>query len=508
MKATRAEINERVRLIRDGNPPRLPHNRSEEVFWHPAFPSFGVRQTYTGQASWIVQYKLHGRSRKVTVGDVRLLDEMEARKAAKKILAKVELDRLDPQAAKEEARRSAKVTFESVTEQFLAERQDSSRPSTQRVRKLYLGGYYFSSLHGLPIDEITHEQITLRLQQIKQTSGSVTASHCLDNLSVMFKWAIRKGHHPGPNPMLRIDRPAESPSRARVLNDEEIRTVWLACEVWEALIASGHRVGGTIPDFSYAIRLLFLTGCRAGEIGDLEWDEIDFRENELAIPGSRTKNKEPLYLPLVDTALKILARVKRRPGEKHVFGQMPGKGLGVGNQARQQLDKRIVRAGGVPPPKWTLHDIRRTVRSYMGAIGINPDIAERVVNHIGHRNEMARTYDRHTYRPQMRDALERWERRLLNIVRGTDEEVAAQVFAQVTEAQRAKRSHRHLSVKRSSILAALKEAGAAMSPPDIAAATRMPNHNVYRLLSKMAKRGEVIKTERGRYAASTKEVTP
>jgi hypothetical protein len=120
--------DERVRLIRDGNPPRLPHNRSEEVFWHPAFPSFGVRQTYTGQASWIVQYKLHGRSRKVTVGDVRLLDEMEARKAAKKILAKVELDRLDPQAAKEEARRSAKVTFESVTEQFLAERQDSSRP--------------------------------------------------------------------------------------------------------------------------------------------------------------------------------------------------------------------------------------------------------------------------------------------------------------------------------------------------------------------------------------------
>jgi integrase len=490
MKATRAEINERVRLIRAGKPPPLPHNHSEEVFWRRDLKGFGVRQTYTGQASWIVQYKMHGRSRKQALGDVTKLDELPAIEMAKNLWAKMYLDRLDPQAAKAEARRTAKVTYESVVEQFLPAWRHVRAGSAAHYRR-YLTGSYFKPLHGLPFDEITHEQITLQLRRIEQASGRSTASTCARRLGVMYKWAIKKGLHPGPSPMLRVDIPQDGPSRPRVLNDDEIRTIWLVCDVWEALAVSGNRgQKPRIVDFPYAIRLLFLTGCRAQEIGDLEWSEVDLKRKELAIPGSRTKNAEPLYLPLTDTAMDILKRVKRRPGEKYVFGTESGKGMRVTSSGRR-FDKLVAKVGLTVPPDWTIHDIRRTVRTRMGEIGIDPNIAERVLNHMSHRTEMQRTYDRYTYGPQMRDALTRWEAHLLALIRGTDEKIRAPVLAHIDEARR--------PVGRRAVLAALKKAGTAMGATDIAAATEIPEKNVRQFLFDMAKAGEVIRAGLGRY---------
>ena len=54
--------------------------------------------------------------------------------------------------------------------------------------------------------------------------------------------------------------------------------------------------------------------------------------------------------------------------------------------------------------------------------------------------------------------------------------------------------------ERGSILAALEDAGEAMSPTEIADATGMPNQNVRQTLHRMAKAGEVVKAGRGRYA--------
>jgi integrase len=289
--------------------------------------------------------------------------------------------------------------------------------------------YYFKPFYKLPLDEITHEQITLQLQRIKHESGTDTAWSCYVALNAMLNWAIEKGMHPGPNPTLRVDVPEKSPAREMVLTDDEIRTIWLACEAWEAkaeAISTDRNVRTrTRPDLPRAVQLLFLTACRAQEIGNLKWSEIDPKWNEFKIPGTRTKNKNPLYLPLTDTALNILKAIKERPGgEDHVFGIMSGKGLDV-SRANRVLNERITDAGGVAPSEWRLHDIRRTVRTQMGEIGISPDIAERFVNHKGNRTEMERTYDRGKYRVPLRDAAVRWEARLLSIVYGTEEKIAA-----------------------------------------------------------------------------------
>lgn len=55
---------------------------------------------------------------------------------------------------------------------------------------------------------------------------------------------------------------------------------------------------------------------------------------------------------------------------------------------------------------WTVHDLRRTVRTGLGRLGVLPHVAEAVLNHLPAK--LIRTYDRNTYVAEKRDALERW----------------------------------------------------------------------------------------------------
>jgi len=57
-----------------------------------------------------------------------------------------------------------------------------------------------------------------------------------------------------------------------------------------------------------------------------------------------------------------------------------------------------------------VHDIRRTVRTGLGKLGVAPHVAEACLNHLPAK--LIRTYDRNSYGAEKRDALERWANHL------------------------------------------------------------------------------------------------
>jgi integrase len=393
-----------------------------------------------------VQYKSLGRQKKTKVGSVLLLDRTAAIKAARELLAKVTLDRLDPHEARRERMRAAKVTFATLVPLFMAEKLKVLRPGSAYQFKNHLTGYYFKPLYNLPIDEITRDQIQTQIDAIAIRSGTGAARNCCTTMGVFFKWAINtsklpEDHH---DPMTNIQPPKQNSPRERVLTDDEIRLIWEACEEWEAkaiidqqIIASGkgrrklpHIGAPYITDFSRAVRLLFLTGCRRQEIGELRWDEVNLDHAELCIPPQRTKKARQLFNPLSDWAVEILRSVERRPDRVCVFGRtkrLPGLRL---NDAHKDIDKLITRAGGTPPKGWTLHDIRRTFRTRLAALGVSTDVAEALVGHVGHRTEMDRVYNRHKYWAEKRQALAKWEAHLRAIIDGTAEKIAHPRFGE------------------------------------------------------------------------------
>jgi integrase len=107
-----------------------------------------------------------------------------------------------------------------------------------------------------------------------------------------------------------LHRLEASGCRDRVLNDKELRAVWLAAG------ELGHPYTGIV-------RLLMVTGQRRSEIADLRWSEIDIEERALRLPASRTKNGRPHEVPLSPAALTIIAGLPRLV-EADFFSQSGG----------------------------------------------------------------------------------------------------------------------------------------------------------------------------------------
>ncbi len=104
-------------------------------------------------------------------------------------------------------------------------------------------------------------------------------------------------------------------------------------------------------------------------------------------------------MPLSDAALAIVKAIPRRDRE-HVFGQ------GRGGFAGWSKSKRAIDQAAKLKEAWTLHDLRRTVRTGLGKLGVVPHVAEAVLNHLPPK--LIRTYDRDTYAAEKRAALDLW----------------------------------------------------------------------------------------------------
>src|SRR5262245_37023453 len=101
---------------------RLHRGRTDNYLMADALAGFAIRMGAGGHRSWLVQFRVNGRTRRVSLGAVSKLPANQARDAARKLLAQVELGG-DPQGEREEKRRLAVGTFRSVVDAYLIARE-------------------------------------------------------------------------------------------------------------------------------------------------------------------------------------------------------------------------------------------------------------------------------------------------------------------------------------------------------------------------------------------------
>jgi integrase len=215
-------------------------------------------------------------------------------------------------------------------------------------------------------------------------------------LGALFSWAIGEGLIDA-NPVLGTNKAIEETSRDRVLSQRELALAW--------------RESGD-GDYGAIIKLLILTGQRREEVGGIKWSEIDFDSAVWTIGAERTKNGLPHQVPLSATAIEIL-RARNRGSRDLVFGSRNGPFQGW-SKAKSSINQRMARESPANP--WRLHDIRRTVATRLGDIGVPPHVVEALLNHIsGHRAGVAGIYNRATYAADKREAIDRWTARVIAI---------------------------------------------------------------------------------------------
>jgi integrase len=193
--------------------------------------------------------------------------------------------------------------------------------------------------------------------------------------------------------------------------------------VWHAL----DHYGAPTLNFKHIVRLLMLTGQRESEISNLIWREV--ADTALLLPATRTKNKRPHAVPLTAPALAILAEPRRGQGDDFIFRSY-GKATAFASwgTSKRRLDEQLATDGFELAP-WRIHDLRRSVATHMGELGVMPHVIEAVLNHIsGSRKGVAGVYNRSTLEPQKRAALELWAEHLMAHVEGREHEVTGKVL--------------------------------------------------------------------------------
>jgi integrase len=212
----------------------------------------------------------------------------------------------------------------------------------------------------------------------------------------IMNWGVKRGDIEV-SPFALMDLPTPKNMRDRVLGPEEIKAVWGAC------YPMGYPWG---PFF----RLLFLTAQREREVSDMSWPEVDIDNGVWTIPADRTKNGLVHECPLSSLAIQEIKSLPRFNAGEYVFttqfGRRPISGF---SKAKMRADHY----SGVK--EWRIHDIRRTVRTGLAELGVPEIVGEKCLNHV-ERNILVKTYNRHAYLDEKRDALERWAGHVRDIV--------------------------------------------------------------------------------------------
>jgi integrase len=380
-----------------------PVGRTEAIHFDDEIPGFGLRIREAGSRSFIFQYKLGKKHRRMALGVATPETVARARKTAAGLHARVKLGQ-DPAGDRVEAQRQASETFGPSAEEFLDTLRDRYRPGSFREIRRHLL-MHAKPLHQLPVARITLRDVADLVASVTKQSGAVTANRVRSSLSVLFSWLIQNGRVLA-NPVVNSGKNPER-ARDRVLSEAELKLIW-------------NNLNG--DQFAAVVRLLMLTGQRANEIAGLRWSEIG--DGQIALPAERVKNKRAHTLPLSPTAAEIIEQQPRRDGRDLIFGDGDGPFSGW-SRCRERLDERITKANsGKPLPDWTIHDLRRSVATHMAEIGVLPHIVEAVLNHVsGHKGGVAGIYNRAAYEKDKRDALIRWADWLLGIVEGRKSKV-------------------------------------------------------------------------------------
>jgi integrase len=371
----------------------LPPGKSDAIFFDDDVPGLGLRLRGGGKRSWIFQYAVGAKQRRMTIGAAPAHTLAVARKTATELLARVRLGE-DPAASKRENQRRAADTVDATLRLYLPEKKQRLAPRSYVAVERHLLRYA-KPLHGLGVALVSRRDIGSLLTAIAASSGGPSANMTRASLSAFFAWCMAGGLVEQ-NPVTGTHM-VPMQSRTRVLSTAELATVWRACD---------DNAYGAI------VKLLILTGQRRDEIGGLRFGEIS--DGIIALPASRSKNRKPHVIPLSAAAAAILAG--RSQTSDFVFG---AQAFVTWSYGKRLLDAALASAGAKLEP-WTLHDLRRSVATGMAeGLGVAPHVIEAVLNHVsGHKAGVAGIYNLATYEKEKRAALVMWADHVMATVEG------------------------------------------------------------------------------------------
>lgn len=375
------------------------------IVWCDELQGFGCRVRSSGSKTFIAMYRVggagrNGKPKMVTickVGEKATVDQ--ARKKAKEILAKATLGE-DEAAAK--AKKRAELTVTQLCDEYLVEGCELKKASTIASDKGRIARHIKPLLGKKKIGEVKRHDIETFMRDVAKgktaviektgphgravvTGGKGTATRTVRLLGGIFSYAVKRGYIPI-NPRLGVKVYPDGKGE-RFLSTVELQTLGDALREAETIglpwnfndekkskhrpLKEENRREVVSPFAIAAIRLMMLTGCRAGEILKLRWSEVDFENGILNLADSKTGAKKVL---LGAPALEVLASIPRM-GEFVIAGEKPDRPR---SDVKRPWERIITHAG---LSNLRLHDLRHSYASIGAAAGMGLGTVGKLLGH-------------------------------------------------------------------------------------------------------------------------------
>ena len=371
--AAKAERKNRLRLTKSTVRTLPIPKEKNAIYWDEDLGGFGLRISPHGTRTYFLQARTkNGRGIKVTLGRASRITAEQAREAARRHLAALDLGR-DPAAELKAARRTEVERRQAPNLAGLWDAYAKSpaftglRPKSQRGYESWWRLHVAPALGQAKVADLTTRDAARLHERLSVTVGRSTANRCHAVLSAVMAHGVRLGLIGG-NVCRGAVRANPEPGRELMLDDAELT------RLLNRLAAS--------PDIeARAIEFLLASGGRRGEVLALRWGDLN-GGSWWTVPAAVSKSGKPVRRPLNQAARDVLAKLSRHHVDDLVFGVEAGRLGRWWRATRAQIGLDAVR----------VHDLRHCAASLALNSGAPLAAVSRLLGHGTHSQAMTARY--------------------------------------------------------------------------------------------------------------------
>lgn len=318
-------------------------------------PGFGIRLSPTAR-SWVLNYSVAGRERRMTIGALAVWPSKAARARARELRQMIDRG-LDPMQLRQ-AERAAPTIGELLDEYEQAAKAKRSWPDDKAMIATYIRPRW----QHRKVGSITGDDVETLHLELTRAGKTIRANRVLSLLSTIFALALHKKWI-ADNPARGIRRNKET-RRERYLTIEEIGRLVAVLDCW--------------PDTrsAVAVKLLLLLGCRRGELLRARWREFDLVGMTWSKPAENTKSGKRHTIPLSAEAIAELEKLPRHNFCDLLFRNAAGNPWS--EIAAWPAIRQAAGLGGV-----RLHDLRHSAASVLISQGLSLEVIGQLLGHAG-----------------------------------------------------------------------------------------------------------------------------
>jgi integrase len=349
-------------------------SRGAKIFFDAETPGLGVRIMASGHRSFIFDYRIFGRQRRMTIGDFPTWSIHAAREHARSL--RVDVDKgFDP--LDERQRFTQAATMQELWPEYKAKHLPTLSERSQADQRSMFEKRIVPHFGKMKLYEIRYADIQAFHSKLTRESGAVRANRILEvvrkalNLALRLEWIERNY--------------AEGFQRNPELPREEFLTKSQIDGLMQALTRNQGNPSAHI------LMLLLLTGARKSEVMFATWNQFDLDAGVWTKAAATVKQRREHRVPLSSNALALLRLLKEEATTPYLFPSRASQRHMVDIKRFWQSIKKEAGLG----EKVRIHDLRHTFASVLASEGESLSIIGRLLGHTQAQTTLryAKLYD-------------------------------------------------------------------------------------------------------------------